>query len=155
MREPLPPTTGPSWKVSPSSHAAPSIANRKIPATFTLRGATRYGGFNLLSDFVRAQRIDRALAEAVGRDKAPWARYSLGESLRHLLDGYLLGLERVWHFEELEQEPLLCAKRGRERLPDFTLLYRELARLDTPERLGRLRGVGERLVGQALARQGW
>lgn len=141
--------------MSPSSHARPTIANRKIRECFTLRRATRYGGFNLLSDFVRAQGIDRAFEEAFGRDKAPWATYALPESLRHLLDGHLLGLERIWHFEELEQEPLLCLKRGRERLPNFTLLYRELARFDTPEKLGRLRGVGERLVRQALATQGW
>jgi hypothetical protein len=40
----------------------------------------------------------------------------------------LLGVERVWHFAELEQEPLLCVKRDRDRLPDYTLLYRDLAR---------------------------
>jgi hypothetical protein len=72
-----------------------------------------------------------------------------------VLDGYLLGLERIWHFEELEQEPLLCLKRGRERLPDFTLLYRELARIDTPEQRGCLRWVGEPLIRRALAAQRW
>ncbi len=141
--------------MSPSSHARPPIVNRNIRERFALRWATRYGGFNLLSDFVRAQGVDHALAAAFGRDKAPWATYSLPESLRHLLDGYLLGLERIWHFEELEQEPLLLVKRGRERLPDFTLLYRELARFDTPDQLGRLRWVGEQLVRRALARQRW
>jgi hypothetical protein len=141
--------------VSPSSHVTPSVANRKIREPFTLRRATRYGGFNLLSDFVRAQGIDRAFAEAFGRDKAPWATSSLPERLRHVLDGYLLGLERIWHFEELEQEPLLCLKRGRERLPDFTLLYRELARIDTPEKRGCLRWVGEPLIRRALAAQRW
>ncbi|WP_447974487.1 hypothetical protein [Nitrospira sp. Kam-Ns4a] len=100
------------------------------PSPFGGRPAT---GGNLLSDFVRAQGIDRAFAGAFGRDKAPWATYSLPESLRHILDGYLLGLERIWHFEELEQEPLLLVKRGHKRLPDFTLLCRELARIDTPE----------------------
>lgn len=141
--------------MSASSHARPSIANRKIRETFPLHRATRYGGFNGLSDFVRAQGIDHALEEAFGQDKAPWATYSLPETLRHLLDGSLLGLERIWHFEELEQEPLLCLKRGRERLPDFTLLYRELARFDSGEKLGRLRWVGERLVRQALGAQDW
>lgn len=86
MSVPLPPAKGASWKVSPCSHTAPPIANRKIREIFTLRRATRYGGFNLLSDFVRAQGMDHALAEAFGQDKAPWAAYSLPESLRHLLD---------------------------------------------------------------------
>jgi hypothetical protein len=75
--------------------------------------------------------------------------------VRHLLDGYLLGVERVWHVAELEQEPLLCVKRGRERLPDHTLLYRELAPFDAPGMLSRLRPVGEQLLRTALADQPW
>jgi hypothetical protein len=138
-----------------ASHTTPTIANRKVHETFTLRRATQYGGFNALSDFVRAQGVDAALTEAFADEKAPWATYALPETLRHLLDGYLLGVERIWHFADLEQEPLLCVKRGRDRLPDHTLLYRELARFDSPARLGRLRAVGETLVRQALAAQPW
>lgn len=138
-----------------SCHTARRLANRKIRETFTLRRATRYGGFNALSDFVRAQGVDRALTAAFGADKAPWARYSLPETLRHLLDGYLLGVARIWHFAELEQEPLLCVKRDRDRLPDFTLLYRELARFDSAAMLGRLRAIGEDLLRRAVAPQTW
>ena len=134
-------------------HTTPAIANRKIPETFTLRRATRYGGFNALSDFVTAQGIDRALTDAFGRAKAPGATYRLPETLRHLLDGSLLGVERVWHFTELEQEPLLCVKRDRDRLPDHTLLYRELGRFEAPGMRSRLRAVGETLLGRALADQ--
>ena len=136
-------------------HTTPAIANRKIPETFTLRRATRYGGFNALSDFVTAQGIDRALTDAFGRAKAPGATYRLPETLRHLLDGSLLGVERVWHFTELEQEPLLCVKRDRDRLPDHTLLYRELGRFEAAGMLSRLRAVGETLLGRALADQPW
>jgi hypothetical protein len=139
--------------VSTSLHTSPSIGNRKITETFTLHRATRYGGFNVLSDFVREKGIDQALEEAFGQEKAPWAEYTWPETLRHLLDGYLLGLERIWHFEELEEEPMLCAKRGRRKLPDYTLLYRELARFDTQEKVGRLRWIGEKLIRQALAQQ--
>lgn len=138
-----------------ASHTTPALANRKVHEVFTLRRATRYGGFNALSDFVAAQGIDRALITEFGRDKAPWATYSLAETLRHLLDGALLGIERVWHFAELEQEPLLCVKRARARLPDYTLLYRDLARLADTERLGRLRGISEGLLRRALADQPW
>ena len=134
-------------------HTTPAIANRKIPETFTLRRATRYGGFNALSDFVTAQGIDRALTDAFGRAKAPGATYRLPETLRHLLDGSLLGVERVWHFTELEQEPLRCVKRDRDRLPDHTLLYRELGRFEAPGMRSRLRAVGETLLGRALADQ--
>ena len=78
-----------------ASHSAPALANRKVHETFSLRRATRFGGFNALSDFVRAQGVDRELVAAFSRSKAPWATYSLPETLRHLLDGYLLGIERV------------------------------------------------------------
>ena len=138
-----------------SCHRPRPLTNRKIRETFTLRRATRYGGFNALSDFVRAQGVDRALTSAFSADKAPWATYSLPDTLRHLLDGYLLGVERIWHFAELEQEPLLCVKRGRERLPDFTLLYRELARFDSAAMRGRLRAIGEDLVRRTMATQPW
>jgi hypothetical protein len=141
--------------VTASCHTPRRLTNRKILETFTLRRATRYGGFNALSDFVRAQGVDHALSTAFGSDKAPWATYSLPETLRHLLDGYLLGVERIWHFAELEQEPLLCVKRDRDRLPDFTLLYRELARFDSAAMLGRLRAIGENLVRRAVAMQTW
>jgi hypothetical protein len=141
--------------VSASCHSHDRITNRKISETFALRRATRYGGFNALADFVHAAGIDAALTEALAGEKAAWATYGLPETVRHLLDGYLLGVERVWHFAELEQEPLLCAKRGRERLPDHTLLYRDLARFESAALLGRLRAVGEGLVRQALAGPTW
>ena len=70
-----------------ASHSPAAIANRKVRETGTLRQATRYGGFNALSDFVTSQGIDRALADAFAQDKAPWATYTLPETLRHLLDG--------------------------------------------------------------------
>jgi hypothetical protein len=105
-----------------ASHTTPRIANRKIHETFTLPRATRCGGLNALSDFVSAQGIDPALTDAFGHDKAPWATHTLPETLRHLLDGYRLGVERVWPFAELEQEPLLCVKRARDRLPHLATL---------------------------------
>lgn len=71
--------------------------------------------------------------EAFGVAKAPWATYSLPESLRHPLDGHLLGVERVWPFADLEQAPRLCVKRARDRLPDDTLLSRALARVEAPD----------------------
>lgn len=80
--------------MTPSCHAPRPIANRKIHEEASPRRLTRYAGFNALSDFVAAQGIDRGLTDAFGPEKAPWATYTLPETLRHLLDGYLLGLER-------------------------------------------------------------
>ena len=102
-----------------------------------------------------AQGIDRALTAAFGQDQAPWAPYTWPETLRHLLDGYLLGVERGWHFAELEQEPWLGVKRDRDRLPDHPRLDRELARFDAPGRRSRLRTGGEGVLRMALADQAW
>lgn|GEM_PF-2610882 len=99
--------------MSASCHRPTTTTNPTIAETFTLRWATCYGGFNAVSDVVRAVGLDAALAEAFDAEKAPWATYPLPETLRHLLDGYLLGIERVWHVADLEQRPLLCAKRSR------------------------------------------
>jgi hypothetical protein len=76
---------------------------------------------------------------AFGPDKAPGATYSLPETRRHLLDGYRLGIERIWHWADLEQEPLLGVKRARDRWPDPTRLDRELARFEATARLSRWR----------------
>ena len=138
-----------------ASHTTPAIATRKIAEACTLRRATRYGGVNARSDCVTAQGIDRALTAAFGQDQAPWAPYTWPETLRHLLDGYLLGVERGWHFAELEQEPWLGVKRDRDRLADHPRLDRELARFDAPGRRSRLRTGGEGVLRRALADQAW
>jgi len=54
-----------------ASHTSPAIANRKVRETFTLRCAARSGGFNVLSDFLGAHGVDRALDDAFGSEKAP------------------------------------------------------------------------------------
>lgn len=129
------------------------IINRGIPEKFDLPGATKYGGFSLLSDFVRKVGVDRELEKGFGLAKAFWAEYSLSSVLRHLLDGFLLGLERVSDFVDLEREPLLCEKRRREKLPDYTLLYKDLERFSTEAEVAGLKGIGRRLVRKALRGQ--
>ena len=131
----------------------PQIINRPIKEKFDLPGATKYGGFNLLSDFVRKTGVDRDLEVNFGQAKAFWAEYSFPSVLRHLLDGFLLGLERVSDFADLEREPLLCEKRRREKLPDFTLLYKDLERFSTEAEVAGLKEIGRGLVKKALRGQ--
>jgi hypothetical protein len=130
------------WETSTSRHerslsASESLAHdpghRQPESTRDVHPPPRHPvrRFNALSDFVAAQGLARALTDAFGHDKAPGAPYSWPETRRHLLDGYRLGVERVWHVADLEQEPLLCGKRDRDRWPDPTRLDRELARCDS------------------------
>ncbi|WAH36468.1 hypothetical protein [Alicyclobacillus dauci] len=41
----------------------------------------------------------------------------------------MLGQERIFHFEDIEQDPLLRLKLGLPKLPDTTLLYKDLRRI--------------------------
>jgi hypothetical protein len=64
----------------------PALASRKIHEAFIPRQATRFGGFNALSDSVRALGVEWGVVAAFGQGKAPWATYSLPD-LRHVLVG--------------------------------------------------------------------
>ena len=61
---------------------------------------------------------------------------------RTLIDGYSLGLRNIYQFEGIENDPLLCAKRGMEKLPDQTVLRKDLKnQFKTDEDVNRLRRV--------------
>ncbi len=49
--------------------------------------------------------------------------------------GDTLGLHRIQHFEEIEGDPLLALKLALPKLPDYTILYKDLEKFDTPEKL--------------------
>ena len=49
------------------------IVNKKIKEEFSLKNATLYGGYNLFSDYLASNGLDRLLEEELGGMKAPWA----------------------------------------------------------------------------------
>ena len=102
------------------------IVNKNIKEEFTLKNATIYGGYNLFSDYVAENGLDRLLEQEVSGMKAPWATYSMPVVCRTLIDGYALGLENIFQFESIEQDPLLSAKRGIDKLPDQTVMRKDL-----------------------------
>ncbi|MBI5710348.1 MAG: IS1380 family transposase [Candidatus Eisenbacteria bacterium] len=73
--------------------------------------------------------------------------------LRVLLDVSFVGLERLYHYGELEREPLLCTLHRVARLPDLTTLYRDLRRFEAPALARELAELLPGVVGRALARQ--
>jgi hypothetical protein len=118
------------------------IVNRKIQEEFTLKNATIYGGYNLYSDTVARSGLDHLLEENFSGSKAAWARYNLPTVLRILMDGYALGIKRIWHFAEIQDEALLCAKHGLERLPDQSVLRKDLTKhFQTEAQVQRLRRI--------------
>ncbi len=102
------------------------IVNRKIKEEFSLKNATIYGGYNLLSDYLACNGLDRLLEEELAGLKAPWARYPMPVVCRTLIDGYALGLKNIYQFEGIENDPLISAKRGLDKLPDRTVLNKDL-----------------------------
>ena len=118
------------------------IVNKKIKEEFTLKNATVYGGYNLFSDYLRSNGLDHLLEKEVGGMKAPWSTYNMPTVCRTLIDGYALGLKNIYQFEDIENDPLLSCKRGMEKLPDQTVLRKDLINhFKTDEDVNRLRGV--------------
>ena len=129
------------------------IVNKKIREEFTLKNATIYGGYNLFSDYVAINGLDRLLEEELRGMKAPWATYHMPMVCRTLIDGYALGLKSIYQFEDIEHDPLLSAKRGMEKLPDQTVLRKDLNNnFKTDEAVNRLRRVKGRQVKRELKR---
>jgi len=127
------------------------IANKKIKEEFTLKNTTIYGGYNLYSDHVVQGGLDRLLADALSGMKAPWATYHMPVVCRTLIDGYALGLENIYQFEGIERDPLITSKHALEKLPDQTVLRKDLInQFKTDDDVNRLRGVKTKQVKNVL-----
>ncbi|MCI0410039.1 MAG: IS1380 family transposase [Acidobacteria bacterium] len=139
--------------MSKSYRSSGRCASRIFPQVFDLTGATSLGGLNHLAGFLRGLQIDRKLAERFRSVKARWCRWRLDRVLRVFLDAHFAGIERLYHFEDLETEPLLCAQHRVDRLPDLKTLYRDLRRFEEPGMLASLHAVSQEVVGRTLGRQ--
>lgn len=128
-------------------------ASRILTQVFDLKDATALGGLNHLARFVNGLRLDRKLAVRFRTSKSSWSTWSLDRVLRVLIDASFAGIERLFHFEDLETEPLLCAQHGVDRLPDLKTLYRDLRRFEDRNLLRSLHDIGEEVVVEALAKQ--
>jgi len=127
------------------------IANQKIKEEFTLKNATIYGGYNLFSDYVAQGGLDRLLEKELPEMKAPWATYDMPVVCRTLIDGYALGLKNIYQFEGIENDPLLTAKRSLDKLPDQTVLRKDLInQFKTDDDVNRLRRVKAKQVKKVL-----
>lgn len=128
-------------------------ASRIFDQRFDLQGATALGGLNQLSRFLVKQKLEQRLAVRFGDAKARWSTWQLDHVIRVLLDAYFAGIERLYHFEDLETEPLLCARHGVDRLPDLNMLYRDLRRFEDRELLKALFELLREVVVEALRKQ--
>jgi hypothetical protein len=123
---------------------------RKIAEEFTLRRATSFGGFNLLADFMDSIGFDDLLHRDLEFGKARWADYSLGSMIEMMVQGYACGLQRPFHFDAIQIDPLITYKLRLERLPDHTLFNKDLKRFDTKEKVDQLLSVHWSVVNRGL-----
>ena len=128
-------------------------SKRTLPQQFDLTGATSLGGLNTVGKFIKSLGIDRALRRRFRSAKAEWAKWPLDQTVRMMIDACLAGIDRLYHFEDLEQDPLLCASFGVERLCDTTTLYRDLRRFEDGQNLAQLKGLVDEQVVEALRGQ--
>ncbi len=128
-------------------------ASRIFEQHFDLPGATAFGGLNQLGRFVRKLKIEKHVAARFRKTKSPWSSWQLDQVIRILLDAYFAGIERLYHFEDLETEPLFCARHGVSRLPDLNTLYRDLRRFEDRELLNALLDLLREIVVDALGKQ--
>ncbi len=133
--------------------SGPRRASRILPQTCDLEGVTPLGGLNHLNRFLREQGLDRELAALFGQAKAPWAKWSFDRVVRLLLDLSFAGVARLWHAEDLQRDPLLCAQHQVDRLLDFTSLYRELRRFGNADLRQGLQKQLATVVVRELARE--
>lgn len=113
---------------SKSNRPAPRQA--ALPERFNLKNATIFGGASLIHQFLERVGIPRLLAEKLApHEKASHSRYSLFAETLVLLIGRMLGLGRIADFSTVEQDPLLTRLLGLAKLPDVTILYKDLSRL--------------------------
>ena len=86
-------------------------------------------------------------------DESPVADYSMPVTLRILIDGYVLGLDRIYHFDDIRNDPLITAKHDLERLPDQSVLRKDLRKhFQSDEDVNHLREIKAKQVRGVLKR---
>lgn len=118
----------------------------------TLEHATAYGGILPLLDYVRKIQLMDHLKDNLTVCKQG-GKYPLHEVATALALGRVMGIERIYHFEDLEQETLLKRFFEWDKLPDYTTYYNDLQRFKTAEDVEGLKETNEELTKRVLSNQ--
>lgn len=134
-----------------TNHITTSISCARLNEEFTLNNTTHYGGANLLLDYT----LDKIKLPVIFENNLTIAKnynatYSLPDTLTTYVLGNILGLGRIFHMEQLENDPLLLAKTGMDKLPDYTLYYEDLDRFKNESAIKSLFPILAQLAGRVL-----
>lgn len=122
----------------------------QIREEFTLPHATLYGGAAVVLDDQERIGLRNLFASHLPKSKRSDSLYPLPDVCTVLVIGTLLGKERLFHFEDLEEDPLLSVKLRLPKLPDHTLLYKDLHRFAGPPEVEALRAVHRKVLARPL-----
>src|SRR5690625_2352545 len=118
----------------------------------TLENATAYGGIIPLLDYIKKIKLTDHLEEHLSVSKQGGI-FPLTEVSTALILGRLLGMERISHFEDIENEILLKRYFGWRKLPDYTTYYNDLQRFKKIEDVEDLKETNEMLTERVLSKQ--
>src|SRR5690625_3071203 len=124
----------------------------RISIEASLENATAYGGIIPLLDYLKKIKVTDYLEEFLSIRKHG-GDFRLSEVATAMIIGRLLGMERISHFEELENEILLKRYFGWQKLPDYTTYYHDLQRFKKEEDIEGFRTTNQRLTERVLSKQ--
>lgn len=129
--------------------------SKELHVDFSLPNATLFGGALPMLDYIKKQDLENQFSAALEMTKAPHSTYSLPQICVTQIVGRLLGKERICHFEEIEQDTFLARELGLVggKLPDTTILYKDLDRFDSQEKIHGLKQVNDQVNARQLKDQ--
>jgi hypothetical protein len=129
--------------------------SKELNVEFSLPNATTFGGALPVFTYMKKLNIENHFADALAFAKGPTATYTLPQICLTQVAGRLLGKERICHFEEIEKDPFLAREIGLMggKLPDTTILYKDLNRFDSDEKIQMLKLVNDQVNLRQLKNQ--
>lgn len=119
---------------SMTNHITTPLSCTRLNEEFSLKNTTHFGGANLIIDYILGNlKLPELFKNSLSITKNYNAKYPLSDTLTNYVIANILGQSRIFHMEQLETEPLLLAKTGLPKLPDYTLYYDDLDRFQTKE----------------------
>ena len=113
----------------------------KIEPIFDLKNATLYGGAAAFLSYINGTGLKKQFQKHITTTKRQNSTYPMEDQLTAMVAGRVLGMERVYHFEAIENDPLIAKEIGMEKLSDTTVLYKDLGRFQTEAQIEELKEV--------------
>jgi hypothetical protein len=122
----------------------------KIKTEFSLQHATSFGGIKIFLEYLEKIKFAHALS-SLSCVKGTNSLFPVYRILLYLIVGWMLGCERLFHFQKMQHDSLLKRFLGG-RCPHHTLLYKELSRLSksVPQILTELRNLNQEVIRPCL-----